>query len=569
MTQIPDSKLKEILLNDGLVSEESFNLAAEEASRLGVSIAETLISKNIITDDYFRNIAARYLNVPIAELEESTINPDVLHMLPEDIARQKRAVPFARNEDGSIAVAMEDPSNLVDLEFLERYLKTRVVPYLASESNLDIGFSLYGRSTVQSFKTIIEENIRISLRNKATGDEAAEEVPVVAIVDNLISYALSLRASDIHLEVFRDYIIIRYRVDGVLHEILRIPKEVHPAIIARIKLLGELKIDEHSQPQDGRFRYKSANKLVDIRVSVMPTFYGEKVAMRLLTSAARPLSFKELGMLEPTAKALEENVRKSYGMVLVTGPTGSGKTTTLYSVLNILNRPEVNIVTIEDPIEYDINYVNQTQINPEAGITFASGLRSFLRQDPNIMMVGEIRDPETAEIAVQAALTGHLVLSTLHTNDAPTAIPRLLDMNVPPFLVSAVLNAVLAQRLVRRIHLDCIESYTPDEGTLNAIKGQLEELGLDPTKVKLPQRLYRGGGCAADGHTGYQGRLGIYEILDVTDKVRGIINDEEFSLDKLRTAAREESMITMFEDGLQKAERGMTTIDEVMRVIRE
>lgn len=569
MTQIPDNKFKEILLADGLVSEEVFNNAATEASRLGNSIAETLISKNIITDDYFRNIAARYLNVPLIELEEGKIDVAILNLLPEEIARQKRAVPFTKGADGSVYVAMEDPGNLVDLEFLERYIKARIVPYLTSENSLNIGFSLYGKTTVQNFKQVIEDNIRLSLRSKTKGDEAAQDVPIVAIVDNIISYALSLRSSDIHMEVFKDYIIMRYRIDGVLHEILRVPKDVHPAIVARIKLLAELKIDEHSKPQDGRFRYKSASTLVDIRVSVMPTFYGEKIVMRLLRSTARPLSFRELGMLDDTAKFLEDNIKKSYGMVLVTGPTGSGKTTTLYSVLSLLNKPEVNIVTIEDPIEYDINYVNQTQINPEAGITFANGLRSFLRQDPNVMMVGEIRDPETAEVAVQAALTGHLVLSTLHTNDAPTAVPRLLDMNVPQFLVSAVLNAVLAQRLVRKLHLECIESYAPDEGVIAAIKNQLVELGINPNEVELPKRLYRGGGCAADGYTGYQGRIGIFEVLNVSDVIRGIINSTDFSLDKLRESARKEGMITMFEDGLRKAARGMTTIDEIMRVIRE
>ena len=569
MTQIPDNKFKDILLADGLVAEEVFNNAATEASRLGNSIAETLISKNIITDDYFRNIVARYLNVPLVELEENKIDVNVLNLLPEEIARQKRALPFFRGEDGSISVALEDPSNLVDLEFLERYLKTRIIPYLTSENSLNIGFSLYGKSTVQNFKKVIEDNIKLSLRSKSKGDDAAQDVPIVAIVDNVISYALSLRSSDIHMEVFKDYIIMRYRIDGVLHEILRVPKEVHPAIVARIKLLSELKIDEHSKPQDGRFRYKSAATLVDIRVSIMPTFYGEKIVMRLLRSTTRPLSFKELGMLDDTAKFLEDNIKKSYGMVLVTGPTGSGKTTTLYSVLSLLNKPEVNIVTIEDPIEYDINYVNQTQINPAAGITFANGLRSFLRQDPNVMMVGEIRDAETAEVAVQAALTGHLVLSTLHTNDAPTSIPRLMDMNVPPFLVSAVLNAILAQRLVRKVHLECIESYTPDKAVISAIKAQLEELNLDPNEVELPKRLYRGAGCAADGYTGYQGRIGIFEVLNISDGVRAIINDTEFSLDKLRQIARSEGMITMFEDGLRKAERGMTTIDEILRVIRE
>ena len=569
MTQIPDNKFRDILLADGLVAEEVFNNAATEASRLGNSIAETLISKNIITDDYFRNIVARYLNVPLVELEENKIDVNVLNLLPEEIARQKRALPFFRGEDGSISVALEDPSNLVDLEFLERYLKARIIPYLTSENSLNIGFSLYGKSTVQNFKKVIEDNIKLSLRSKSKGDDAAQDVPIVAIVDNVISYALSLRSSDIHMEVFKDYIIMRYRIDGVLHEILRVPKEVHPAIVARIKLLSELKIDEHSKPQDGRFRYKSAATLVDIRVSIMPTFYGEKIVMRLLRSTTRPLSFKELGMLDDTAKFLEDNIKKSYGMVLVTGPTGSGKTTTLYSVLSLLNKPEVNIVTIEDPIEYDINYVNQTQINPAAGITFANGLRSFLRQDPNVMMVGEIRDAETAEVAVQAALTGHLVLSTLHTNDAPTSIPRLMDMNIPPFLVSAVLNAILAQRLVRKVHLECIESYTPDKAIISAIKAQLEELNLDPNEVELPKRLYRGAGCAADGYTGYQGRIGIFEVLNISDGVRAIINDTEFSLDKLRQIARSEGMITMFEDGLRKAERGMTTIDEILRVIRE
>ena len=569
MIAIPDTKLKELLLADGLVNEGSFNAVAEEAARLNATVAESLISRNIITGDYFLGIVARYLNVPLARLEEKNIQADVLNLLPEDIARQKRAIAFARGQDGSVAVAMEDPSNLVDVEFLERYLKTRVVPYLASNDDLNRGYYLYGQTTVHSFKKIIEDNIKLSLRSKTRGEEAAQDVPIVAIVDNILSYAMSLQASDIHLEIFDTFIIVRYRIDGVLHEILRIPKEVHAAIIARIKLLGDLKIDEHSKPQDGRFRHKVGGDVVDIRISVMPTFYGEKVVMRLLRSTNHPLSFKELGMLDDTAKTLNENVNKSFGMVLVTGPTGSGKTTTLYSVLNLLNKPDINIVTIEDPIEYDMSYVNQTQINPAAGITLATGLRSFLRQDPNVMMVGEIRDPETAETAVQSALTGHLVLSTLHTNDATTAVPRLLDMNIPPFLASAVLNAVLAQRLVRKIHTDCIESFEPDEATLSAIKNQLKELGIDPDQVKLPKRLYRGRGCAADGYTGYQGRIGIFEIFNVSDRLRAIINGQDFSLDKLKGVAREEGMITMFEDGLRKAERGVTTIEEILRAVRE
>ena len=328
-------------------------------------------------------------------------------------------------------------------------------------------------------------------------------------------------------------------------------------------------MEEKERRQDGRFRYEAGGDVIDIRVAVMPTYYGEKVEMRLLRTTERALSFPELGLSEETTKLLEENIKKSYGMVLICGPTGSGKTTTLYTVLSVLNRPTVNIVTIEDPIEYDVKLVNQTQVNPAAGISFANGLRAILRQDPNVIMVGEIRDSETAEIATQAALTGHLVLSSLHTNDAPTAIPRFIDMGIPPFLVAAVLNCLMAQRLVRRIHLDCIESYEPDPATVEIIEEQLNSLGVPSDKVDVPNRFYRGKGCAVDNFTGYEGRVGIYELLNVTETIRKVIIDPSFSLDKLKQAARAEGMITMFEDGLRKAGQGVTTIDEILRVIRE
>jgi len=333
-------------------------------------------------------------------------------------------------------------------------------------------------------------------------------------------------------------------------------------------LLASLKLDEHIKPQDGRFRHTVGKDVMDVRVAVMPTFYGEKVEMRLLSATGRPLSLEELGFLEDHATVVRENAKKTYGMMLVTGPTGSGKTTTLYSVLNILNRPEVNIVTIEDPIEYNMKYINQTQINPAAGISFSSGLREIVRQDPNIIMVGEIRDQETAQISVQAALTGHLVLSSLHTNDAPTAIPRLIDLGLPPFLVAAVLNLIEAQRLVRRICNDCIISYKPDPSIANAINRQLSDLNID-IKFNMPSQLYKGAGCLACGNTGYKGRLGIFEILNVTEDIRKIIVDPDFTLNGLRAAARKAGMTTMFEDGLKKVERGLTTIEEVLRVIRE
>lgn len=571
MFKIPDDKLKNILVSTGLVTAEDFDKNALEANRLGMNIAEMLITRGIIPAKYVESAIGNYLGVPAADLENKEIDISVLKLLPEETARQRRVVLFGKEGDGSISAAMEDPTDLSSIQYLERFLKASIKLYLASPSDLNKGFSLYSRETASNFKAIIEQNIAASIESRVKGEEAASELPIVAILDNLLAYAMSSRASDIHMEVFEEFILVRYRIDGVLHEVLRIPKVVHPAIIARVKLLGGLRIDEHTRPQDGRFRYKIGSDMIDLRVSIIPTFYGEKAEMRLLPTSIRPLSFADLGMLDDTAKIVEDSIKKSYGMVLVCGPTGSGKTTTLYSVLNLLNRPEVNIVTVEDPVEYDIQYINQTQINPASGITFANGLRSILRQDPNVIMVGEIRDGETAGIAVQASLTGHLVLSSLHTNDAPTAVPRLFDMDVEPFLVSAVLNAVLAQRLVRKIHMDCIESYEPDEGTKEAIRTQLKQVGVPDSEIesRIPDRMYRGVGCDADGKTGYKGRLGIYEVLDVTDEVREFIASSDFSLGGLNTIARKSGMISMFEDGLRKVERGITTIDEVLRVIQE
>jgi type II secretory ATPase GspE/PulE/Tfp pilus assembly ATPase PilB-like protein len=398
--------------------------------------------------------------------------------------------------------------------------------------------------------------------------DVASQLPVVGIVDNILSYAMASRASDIHIEILQDATFIRYRIDGILYEMMSITKAIHPAIVARVKLLSGLKIDEHYAPQDGRFRYQVGNQTIDIRVSAIPTFYGEKVEMRLLEASQKPLSLDELGMSPETAKIVSENLKKAYGMILSCGPTGSGKTTTLYALMNLLNRPQVNVVTIEDPIEYNMRYVNQTQINPQAGITFASGLRSLLRQDPNIIMVGEIRDAETADIAVQAALTGHLILSSLHTNDAPTAIPRFFDLNVPPYLVGSVLELIIAQRLVRKICSSCIFSYDADESISALIKSQRNELGI-PGEIAVPKTLYRGKGCAVCGMTGYIGRLGIFEALEVTDAVKKIVGAERFDIDALRAEARRNGMLTMFEDGLRKVELAQTTIEEVLRVIRE
>lgn len=567
--QIPNQRLKEYVVKEGLISEEDFDRLVNESERMGYSVADNLVSRGIVSNDYYNELLASYFGVRKANLSAQTIDERVLHLLPKELSRERRVVLFKKEDDGSFAAAMEDPSDLETIEFLRRYLKSEVKPYLASRNDLNEGLSVYSRSGVENFQWIIEENVAASLRKGAAeGEKGAEDLPIVAVVDNLIAYAASLRASDIHLEVLEDVLLVRYRIDGILREIMRLPKEAQSAIVARIKLLAGLKLDEHSRPQDGRFRHRFEKDFIDIRVSIIPTFYGEKAEMRLLSATQRPLSFEELGILEDTAKILEENIHKTYGMILICGPTGSGKTTTLYSILNTLNKPEVNIVTIEDPIEYNIKYVNQTQINPAAGITFASGLRAILRQDPNIILVGEIRDPETAEISVNAALTGHLLLSTVHTNDAPTVVPRLIDMKAPAFLVAAVLNLALAQRLVGKICVDCIESYKPSSYLLESLKKQIEDLGLD-SNYRLPKVLYRGKGCKSCGHSGLKGRIGIYEALNLDDELRRYIVSPEFSLDGLRDLARKKGMVTMFEDGLRKAERGMTTVEEVLRVIRE
>lgn len=572
MIQIPQEKLKELLVKEGLVTPENFDLALSDSLRMGQSLSDVLISRGFIKPDYYYNLVASFFGVELAGLSSRKIDEEALRLISEDLARQKRAVIFAKETDGVLDLAMEDPTDLTAIEFIASRLKTKVRPFLATPDDLNKAFALYGRRTAEDFRKQLEDAIQESLRAQVYGKaekEAALELPVVSVVDNMLSFAIASRASDIHIEILEDAVLVRFRIDGVLHEISRVPREVHPSITARLKLLSALRLDEHSKPQDGRFRFQTGGDLIDVRVSVIPTFYGEKVEMRLLSAAARPLSFEELGMLDDAIKTLRDNIAKTYGIVLITGPTGSGKSTTLYSMLGVLNRPEVNISTIEDPIEYNMKYVNQMQVNPAAGITFASGLRALLRQDPNIIMVGEIRDSETAEIAVQAALTGHLVLSTLHTNDAPSAIPRLVDMKVEPFLAAAVLNAVLAQRLVRKICLNCIETYKVTPEILALIKSQFKSMGIDEKKYELPKALYRGKGCAVCGYIGYKGRLVINEVFEVDGEVRSMIVDPKFTLDALRKTLKDKGFIGMFEDGLQKAERGLTTVEEVLRVIRE
>jgi len=568
-TPVPVSDLKQRLVSDGIVSAEVFDTLVTSSTRKSQSIVDVLISDAHVDASYLRDALASLLGVRLAHLD-ATLDEALVKQLPESIARTREVVLFRREEDGSVAVAMANPGDLDTIAFLRQYLGRNVVPYLATPEDLSRGFQVYGLQTATDFTRVIQENVQASLKNKAvTAEESAAQLPIVAIVDNLISYAATSGASDIHVEALEDATLIRYRIDGILREIMRVPREVHSAIVARLKLLSALKLDEHYKPQDGRFRHQFVNDAVDCRVSVLPTYYGEKVVLRLLAATDKPLSLEELGMFGREAEAITGALHRSYGMLLITGPTGSGKSTTLYALMNIVNQPDVNIVTVEDPVEYNMRYVNQSQINPAAGVTFASGIRSILRQDPDIIMVGEVRDPETADVSVQAALTGHLVLTTLHTNDAPTAIPRLIDLEVPPFLTASVVNAIIAQRLVRKVCPQCIYSYAPDAVTVETITEQLEILKVPAEQRPQLKVLYKGKGCSNCRGTGYRGRLGIYEVLEVDDKLRGLIADRETEPQAMREAARENGMRSMFEDGLAKAEQALTTIEEVLRVIRE
>ena len=563
-------QLKSRLVADGIISPDKFDAYAAEAERKNQNLLEILISENVASVQYIYGIIAELLGVEMANLGLRRIDETALRLLPEEIARQRELIVFAVEPDGVLDVAMINPNDLQAVEFLTQYLRARIRPFLANQDDLDRGYAIYGYKTTSDFQKIIEDNVQESLRNQSRStEEAAVDLPIVAIVENILSFAVSLRASDIHIEILEDSTLIRYRIDGILQEIIRIPKSVHSALVARFKILSGLKIDEHYKPQDGRFRHTVVNQTVDVRVAIMPTFYGEKIEMRLLESAQKPLSLEEIGILPRIAKIVQDNMKKTYGMFIVCGPTGSGKSTTLYALMDILNKPNVNICTIEDPIEYNMRYVNQSQINTQAGVTFASGLRALLRQDPNIIMVGEIRDKETAAISVQAALTGHLLLSSLHTNDAPTAVPRLFDLDIPPFLVSSVLNLVVAQRLVRRICSSCIYSYEETPETKGIILRQLQEMNLAEAEKSLPKMFFKGKGCAVCGQSGYRGRIGIFEVLAISDTIKKLIVDPSFNLDKIRDLSRQEGCRTMFEDGLEKIQLGITTGEEVLRVIRE
>ena len=506
------------------------------------------------------------------ELEQAPISPEALSVLPQSVAIRFSLVPIAFDkEKNQVTLAMKNPLDVAAIEFVEQKTSMRVKAVAASPSAVD-------RLINERYAVGLSKEVTQALRETGPEggirtiditqlDQVIREAPIAKIVKELLGFAIKSRASDIHIESEERSTRIRYRIDGILQEKFRMPLQFHDSLVSRIKILSGMKIDEKRVPQDGRFNFKTGQDEVDLRVSSLPTVYGEKIVMRLLKKTGGVPSLTELGLRGSALKNLEEAILRPHGIIVVCGPTGSGKTTTLYSILSRINSPKVNITTLEDPIEYQITGVNQVQVNPGAGLTFASGLRAFLRQDPNIIMVGEIRDAETTGLAIQAALTGHLVFSTLHTNDASGALPRLLDMGAEPFLLASTMTAVVAQRVVRRIHEQCKEVYAPPQSVVDDIKAVLGPL-MPPLPPDGKIKLYKGKGDTQDGNTGYLGRMGIFEVMPITEKIGRLILERQ-PASEIEKQAREEGMISMKQDGYLKTLEGITTIEEALRVAQE
>ncbi len=558
-------ELKSLVLEAGVVEEKDFALAEGRVQSEGGTLAQAILWYNLMSDEELGRLMADFLKLPFVVLEQKAIPDSVLQIVPEIIARKKRVIAFALDDEG-LHVAMTDPKDLETKGFIEKKAGFPVKVYFVSERDLENALSLYRQEVGEAFETLIASDIEKVGSKKSTETDP----PIIRIVDTLITYAYQNRASDIHLEPREKNMLVRFRIDGVLHDIVKLPPNLHPQIISRIKILAKLRTDEHQTPQDGKVEFPlEGREHLDVRVSIIPTTEGEKVVLRLLSDRSRQFSLSSLGLSSDTLEIVKEAYQKPYGLILVTGPTGCGKTTTLYSILKLLNRRQVNIVTIEDPVEYDMEGVNQIQVNTDTNLTFATGLRSILRHDPNVILVGEIRDNETAGIAINLAMTGHLVLSTLHTNNAATSIPRLIDMEIEPFLIASTTNVIVAERLVRKIHTLCRVSEEIDsmELSLQIDKGIFEKVFGTPEAGKKI-RLYHGKGCDTCHHTGYEGRTGIFEVLVLNDAIRdAIVNRKDAS--EIEDIAVQSGMRTMFEDGLLKVFTGLTTLDEVMRVIKE
>lgn len=556
--------LHDLLIDTGLVEEKELLLAAERVKNEGGTFSQALLWFNFISEEDLGKIIADALNVPFVVLEAQDIPEEVLQIIPEVVSKKHCTVAFALDENG-LRIATTHPEERELPDFLEKKTGLAVKVCYATPRDVQNALSRYNKNAIQAFDELISGDLEAAQSNGKETDP-----PIIRIVDTLVSYAYQNRASDIHIEPREKDMLVRFRIDGILNDIVKLPPTLHPQIIARIKVLAKLPTDEHQTPLDGKIEFiLEGNTRVDVRISVIPTTEGEKVVLRLLSERSRQFSLTNLGMQPDVLAKLEEAYKKPYGMVLVTGPTGCGKTTTLYAILKLLNRRDVNIVTIEDPVEYDIEGISQIQVNPAVNLNFSTGLRSILRQDPNVILVGEIRDDETADIAVNLAMTGHIVLSTLHTNNAATTIPRLIDMKIEPFLIASTINIIVAQRLMRKIHMNCrVSEETVSEEVAKRIGKEMFEKVFGEVTPGRKIRLYRGKGCPACHGTGYEGRVGIFEALIVDDAIReAIVRQENASV--IEELAIASGMRTMFESGLINVQQGLTTIDEVLRATTE
>lgn len=581
--RVEPQRLKAFLLDTDLITEKQFDQAFRKAKKTKQRVGDVLISEGFISQEELIKLEAYILGIPFVDLEKEKISPEVLRIIPEPVARSHNIIAF-RKKGNNLEVAMLDPEDLRTIEFIKKKANLKILPRLTTPQSIKSVLRQYQKTLEAEFGELIKKEaggIR-SIKEKTPEEEekelkrVAEELPVIRIVDTLIHHAILQRASDIHIEPLEKEIVVRYRIDGILRDTMTLPRKSASGIVARIKVLSNLKLDEHRLPQDGRFKVETEDYRYSIRVSILPILNGEKIVMRLLSETSKAFTLEGLGLRDHALEQIQSSLRKPVGMILVTGPTGCGKTTTLYAMMEILNTPEVNISTVEDPIEYRMPRINQTQVNPKIGLTFASGLRSLLRQDPDVLMVGEIRDAETTGLAINAALTGHLVLSTLHTTNAAGAVPRLIDMKAEPFLISSTLNVILAQRLVRRLceekekysltksELENLEKYCDLERILSVLrqekiagpKDSLQDIGFYRPKPSEE--------CAE----GYSGRIGIFEIMLISESIKELINKEATS-EQIQDQAQKEGMRTMIEDGFIKAAQGITSIEEVLRVIIE
>ena len=566
-----------MLQQQGELTPEQVNQLTLQHINTGKSFENLIESQKFVSEEVLTKAKAIFNEFPYVKLAEIGVSPEAINMLPESVARRYHMFPYAINkQENSLSVAMIDPLDLSAIDFVQQKTGLRILAAFAMPSELE---RMIAEKYAQSLSTEVTQALKETSQveqQKITPEELQQmtgevvrQAPISKIVETVLSFAMKARASDIHIEPQENRTRVRYRIDGILAEKLILPKVVHEAVVSRIKILSNLKIDEKRIPQDGRFNFVTEGEEVDLRISTLPTIYGEKVVMRLLKKNATVPPLEELGLHGMALHRLEESIKVPHGIVLVTGPTGSGKTTTLYSVLHLINTPRVNILTLEDPVEYQMLGVNQVQVNPQAGLTFASGLRSFLRQDPNVIMVGEIRDNETVELAVQASLTGHLVFSTLHTSSAAGALPRMLDMGAEPFLLASSMTLTMAQRIVRQINKKYIEEYVPEPPVVEDIKKVLgpylntwcKQHNKDPNKITL----FRASANRPQTEQEYQGRVGIFEVMRINDQIRRLILESR-PAGELEIAGQQDGMLLMKQDGYLKALEGITTIEEVLRV---